>query len=627
MDMKFAPANRVVGENGAPAMQTTGAAIVDLFFELLRGLEKTKLDEMFEDVVNESKNNPDAFADLCVLSLQTRDCRGGKGERDLFYHMLELISAHLGTATTMVLLPLVPTYGYYKDLLTLAVNENLPATVKNTCLSLYVEALKADELELAKATEEKRTPKLTLAGKYAPREGGAFDKKHGLATEMALKLNGAINKPAALRKYRKLVSALNAALNTPEVYMAAWRFAEIKFASVASLCLQRHRKAFLNEALKGKVSAAFELTGNRKPDDADRVAARAHLREAMASKGVKGKQLMPHEVVQKLMHSEYGRRSSLSTAEKDLMCAQWAALRKGVQEALESLTALKAALPKRVDLGKLVALVDVSGSMHGTPMEVAIALGLLVSELSAPAYANRVLTFESVPNWVNLSGCTDIAEKVAKVQSAPWGGSTDFAAACERILDVAENAKLTPDAIPDLIVFSDMQFDMAGGIGSYPNYSYYYGCGRPASARATSWETHYERLERRFAEVGQKICGQPYAPPKIIFWNLRANTVGFPVQKDAPNTQMLSGFSPALLKLVLTCAELVVEEEEVVQADGSVEVKRSGPTPEQTLRSALDDTAYDAVRLALSEVKEGPLAAYTFAAPEAATSVDDFELV
>ena len=38
---------------------------------------------------------------------------------------------------------------------------------------------------------------------------------------------------------------------------------------------------------------------------------------------------------------------------------------------------LRAALPKPIDLGKLVPLVDVSGSMFGTPMEVAIALGIL----------------------------------------------------------------------------------------------------------------------------------------------------------------------------------------------------------------------------------------------------------
>lgn len=274
---------------------------------------------------------------------------------------------------------------------------------------------------------------------------------------------------------------------------------------------QRCRKAFLNEALKGKLSAAQYETGNRHPDDPSRVAARQHLREAVAKKAVKGKQLMPHEVAAKCMAG----RQALSTLEGELMHAQWVALREGTREAmataaaarevavreaagegagLADLAALRTALPKSIDLGKLVALVDVSGSMSGQPMEVAIGLGLLVSELSAPAFRDRVLTFESQPNWVDLSGCAQIADKVKQLQRAPWGGSTDFEAACEKILQAAEVAKLKPDEIPDLIVFSDMQFDCARG-----GYGGHYGGG------VRSWETHHERLVRRFAEVGRKV--------------------------------------------------------------------------------------------------------------------------
>ena len=77
------------------------------------------------------------------------------------------------------------------------------------------------------------------------------------------------------------------------------------------------------------------------------------------------------------------------------------------------------------------------------------------------------------------------------------------------------------------------------------------------------------------------VCGEPYPAPRIIFWNLRSS-VGFPVAADTPNTQMISGFSPALLKLVVSGADLVAEEEEVVQADGTVKKVRTGPTPEQT---------------------------------------------
>ena len=335
---------------------------------------------------------------------------------------------------------------------------------------------------------------------------------------------------------------------------------------------------------------------------------------------MQGKQLQPHEIAQKCMG---GRVHNLSTLEADMLDAQWVSMRAGVLEAMAkaaearsqavldavgpaegaiSLKALERALPKHVDLGKLVPLVDVSGSMGGTPMEVAIALGILVSELTHDSFKNRVLTFESTPSWVDLSGCSSIRQKVERVQHAPWGGSTDFAAACERILATAEMAKLRADEIPDLIVFSDMQFDEAGGYhGGYGGYG----------GRGSTWETHFERLQRRFAEVGQKVCGEPYPAPRIIFWNLRSS-VGFPVAANAPNTQMISGFSPALLKLVVSGADLVGEEQEVVQADGTVKIVRSGPTPMETLRKALDDECFDVVRRKLSEIDTGPLASYTF---------------
>jgi len=632
--------SRIRGENGAMCLAQSGNALLSLFYRLVRDLDDASLETLYNAALAEANAtaNTAALADLIVLVFQTRYCRGGKGEKRLFYTLFALLVKTIGMETAQALLPLVPEYGSFKDLLAL---QEVSAALTEPALAVMADALRTDEAELETALKEKRTPKLSLSGKWAPRENGAYDKKSGAASKLARLMYPAISKPSAARKYRKLVASLNGALATPEVLMAAGRYAEIKFAGVGSLCLQRHRKAFLNETCKGKVASAMEETGNRHPNDADRVAARVHLREAMVKKGVKGKQLGPHEITAKLMAH---RRGNVSTAERDLMQAQWVAIRKGVEEtlakaaeqrdaevllaaapstaaasgtadALASVAALKAALPKSVNLGKLVPLVDVSGSMHGTPMEVAIAMGILVSELTSAEFKDRVLTFESRPNWVGLSGCADIADKVSTVQSADWGGSTDFAAACERILDVAETHKLSPDSIPDLIVFSDMQFDEARGAHSYGFHT----------QRVSSWETHYERLERRFAEVGVAVCGQPYAPPQIIFWNLRGNAVGFPVAKDAPNTQLLSGFSPSLLKLVLTGAELVAEEEEVTMPDGTVKVKKSGPTPEQTLRAALDDEAYDAVRMKLSALTSGPLAAYSFAKEEAGFELVDLQ--
>lgn len=93
-----------------------------------------------------------------------------------------------------------------------------------------------------------------------------------------------------------------------------------------------------------------------------------------------------------------------------------------------------------IDLGKIVPLVDVSGSMHGTPMEVAISLGILVSEIASPAYANRCLTFSARPEWVEFESSMTLVQKVDKMRYAQWDMNTDFEAAMERILDVAKKA-------------------------------------------------------------------------------------------------------------------------------------------------------------------------------------------
>ena len=89
-------------------------------------------------------------------------------------------------------------------------------------------------------------------------------------------------------------------------------------------------------------------------------------------------------------------------------------------------------------------------------------------------------------------------------------------------------------------------------------------------------------------------------------------------EASCPGVRLLSGFSPALLKLVLTGEE--VEDDEEVTVDG---VSRAKPTPFQTMRKALDAPRYDAVRTMLSELNVAPFADYTFTpAPEDFVVVD-----
>ncbi len=56
--------------------------------------------------------------------------------------------------------------------------------------------------------------------------------------------------------------------------------------------------------------------------------------------------------------------------------------------------------------------------------------------------------------------------------------------------------------------------------------------------------TNFQAIDMKYKQAG-------YTRPQIIFWNVLANTVDFPVEHDTPNTAMVSGFSSDLLQLFL----------------------------------------------------------------------------
>ena len=594
-------AQLIYGENGAleHTAESVGDGRVALFFALVRGIEDGRLAELMQGCIGDQTDGdlPGIIADLFVLAMQTRDCRGGKGERVLCYKMLlQLFKTYPNTV--LKLLTLLGEYGYYKDFFQLyeltGVEEQFEI-MRNKITDIVANQLIQDEAALANSAGGK---KVSMCAKYCPREGKHF------ATGKASAFSGLVSKlyPAVgahkvnKKQYRQLIAKLTKALDVPEVKMCGKRFSELDFAKVPSVCSKKFCKAFLNEKLKSMPAPAEEETGNRYPADEDRILCRQNLVQAALDQKVKGKQLFPHEIVQTL-YDGHGRVSGM---EQVVFNAQWKDIRTHL---LEQLTAASAASTENgtpipapaINLGKLVPLSDVSGSMSGTPLIVSIALGILVSEVNHPAFRDRVLTFETHPQWVNLSELSTIAQKVEKLRHAPWGGSTDVDLAFQRIRDVVRENRLPVEEVPDLIIFSDMQFDQAVG--------------------ARQQTTQLERVRQMFAEVGVEICGSPYPAPKIIFWNLRSGTQGFPAQAEDENVQMLSGFSPSLLKFVLEGAPMEGEEEVVTETGEVVKVAKAKPTPYETLRRVLDDERYFAVRQLLSESSEGHLAQYHFEAP------------
>jgi hypothetical protein len=279
--------------------------------------------------------------------------------------------------------------------------------------------------------------------------------------------------------------------------------------------------------------------------------------------------------------------------------ATWAGRALCVAAEVLADAAVSAGASRPLGLSRLVCMADVSGSMSGTPMNVAIALGILVSEVCHPAFRDKVLTFSSDPVWHHLDHGAAFVDKVRSLASADWGMSTDFAKAMRKIAEMVCLERLEEHDIPDLLVVSDMQFDQARFDGGYGGWNY----GAQSYAPSPGWDTAYEEIAHLFHEVGMQVHGRPLSPPNIIFWNVRADTYGYPAAADQKGVILLSGYSPALMKFILS-GEMDEEVAKALDGDGSVVKTRRQVDPREALRRVLNDSGLDAVRTVLDAMPD-----------------------
>ena len=172
----------------------------------------------------------------------------------------------------------------------------------------------------------------------------------------------------------------------------------------------------------------------------------------------------------------------------------------------------------------ILPMIDVSGSMFGQPLAVAMSLGMYLSERTKGEFKDLFLTFSENPELVRLQG-DSVAERLRNISQADWGMNTDFTAAYQHILRVAQKHNVVPESMPTmLLVLSDMQFD--------------------ESQRDV---THFGHMKEVYEKAGYKL-------PKIVFWNLDAH-FGTPARCSDDSVAMVSGFSPSIMKAVLNAEE------------------------------------------------------------------------
>lgn len=589
--------DKTVGTKGSDVYESTGSALLDLSIRLVRGAAPGDIRERIGmvsswDLPASRKNLVDAF----VLAFHTRNVRGGKGERALFYALfIELYVCHPMDAVRV--LHLIPKYGCWRDMFELAsysvnggwidVAEEMKVALRDDILKIVVAQLR-DDVRIATGVDD---GSLSLCAKWAPREGNLLAPYVARAFVDPVGSVGSVGRSHSLtmRYYRKALSLINKTLGTVEVPMCAGAWASITPSSVPGKAGAFYKRAFLNlpstwipnSDSKGKgkhVTPAPD--GVRKPDDSDRVlcADRFKAHYAAAAKGfakVHGADtLYPHQVVKEMATSVGGTEGP----EQDHLLAVWRSMVAKAKEA--------------GGLGRSIFMSDFSGSMQSagmagdTPYWVSMALGLLGAEVCADEFKDRLMTFQSEPSWHTFRPEDDLFKRICSITHSccGQGTSTDFQKAMDLVLATLKEKRIRPGQEPEnLIVLTDMAFDEACGsseISQYTDHRYRH------VVKTAPWETHITMIQESFRRAGEDMWGpgQGFKPPRIVIWNL-ASAVGdgrkdIHAKADQPGVAMLSGWSPSQFKVLC----------------------EAGPqplTPLDILRMELDDSQYDAVREAL----------------------------
>lgn len=179
---------------------------------------------------------------------------------------------------------------------------------------------------------------------------------------------------------------------------------------------------------------------------------------------------------------------------------------------------------------RILVVADGSGSMtwgpgNVRPIDVANALAVYFAERLPEPYRDRYITFSSRPQYVELSGVTTLRDRINIAEEHDECANTNIKATFDLILDTAVKNHLKMADLPEtVLILSDGEFD---------------------SMSSNADATTFEIIRREYAAMGYQL-------PKLCFWNICSRTLAIPVTENDRGVCLVSGFSPAVVKMVMS---------------------------------------------------------------------------
>lgn len=398
----------------------------------------------------------DENKETAILNMfYVRDARGGIGEREAFREAYKIFAKKY-PRDAIKLMPAVVEYGRWDDIFCLLVLHN--KEIDHAITSFVGKQLLQDVENM------QQHKSVSLCAKWMPSINTSSAKTRKTAIYLAKKLG------CTEREYRILLSHLRKYIDILERHMSTKDYT-FDYSKLPSKALIKHTKAFIRN------------------DNERYFAYKASLvRQEVKAKT---KTLYPYEIIK--------------MSDTDLRESVWRDLERHVGDT------------------KTIVVRDGSGSMTCSmgnlrPIDVATSLAILFSEQLTGEFKDKFITFSRIPEFVDLSRKTTLAEKLFKCRRYNSCENTDIMAVYRLILNAEKHCD-PKDWINRIVIISDMQFDQ--GADNVPTY---------------------EEAKAMYDAEGIPL-------PTIVFWNV-ASRVDYP-SSDFGNVRFVSGFSQHIVKSIL----------------------------------------------------------------------------
>lgn len=419
------------------------------------------------------KNAFEENRDLAMKCLfYIADIRGGQGERRFFRVIFRWLCINHPDIAKKNLCN-ISTYRRWDDLIYVA--EGTPC--EKAAFTLIKHQLALDV--------QCKTP--SLLAKWMPSQNASSETTKRLGKKLARFLG------RSDKEYRKMLSILRERIKVVEKLMSANRWTEIQFDKIPSKAGMIYRNAFARRDILAEKYEAFAKSKDTR---------------------VNADTLYPYEVVKKAIEKSY---LSLDSTERAMINKYWLCL----PDYLNGQNC------------NMMCVVDTSGSMYGTPIDIAIGLGMYCAERIGGPFKNHYISFSSRPQLISVEGI-DFVDKVNRIYRTNLCENTNLEAVFNLLLTTAKKSKVRREDIPKhIVVISDMEIDAGAN-------NWYSGSRRWTKEGAS---TEMERIRKEWAAEGYEL-------PHLTYWNVDARESH--ILDAGPNVTFVSGASPTVFKSVLT---------------------------------------------------------------------------